>query len=110
MLTAAVVEGRYDPAGLIRFAYRLRPAARGADCRKRSGGEKVAAFVQAARADEIEPAAIGLFVRSHNELARARAAAAKAGIEAIELAVARARPDGSLLAPCTSPRAWSTAP
>jgi len=54
LLTAAVVEGRYDPAGLIRFAYRLRPAARGADCRKRSGGEKVAAFVQAARADEIE--------------------------------------------------------
>jgi superfamily I DNA/RNA helicase len=47
--------------------------------------EKVAAFIQAARADGIEPAAIGLFVRSRNELARARAAAAKAGVEATEL-------------------------
>jgi superfamily I DNA/RNA helicase len=34
--------------------------------------EKVAAFIQAARADGIEPAAIGLFVRSRNELPRAR--------------------------------------
>lgn len=42
--------------------------------------ERVAAFIQAARADGIEPAAIGLFVRSRNELPRARAAAAKAGI------------------------------
>ena len=47
--------------------------------------EKVAAFIQAARADGIEPAAIGVFVRSRNELPRARAAAAKAGIEATEL-------------------------
>ena len=47
--------------------------------------EKVAAFIQAARADGIEPAAIGLFVRSRNELPRARAAVAKAGVEATEL-------------------------
>ena len=47
--------------------------------------EKVAAFIQGARADGIEPAAIGLFVRSRNELPRARAAAVKAGIEATEL-------------------------
>jgi superfamily I DNA/RNA helicase len=47
--------------------------------------EKVAAFIQAARADGIGAAAIGLFVRSRNELPRARAAAAKAGIEATEL-------------------------
>ena len=47
--------------------------------------EKVAAFIQAARADGIEPAAIGLFVRSRNELPRARAAAVKAGAEATEL-------------------------
>ena len=47
--------------------------------------EKVADFIQGARADGIEPAAIGLFVRSRNELPRARAAAVKAGIEATEL-------------------------
>ena len=47
--------------------------------------EKVAAFIQAARADGIEPAAIGLFVRSRNELPRARAAAAKSGMEVTEL-------------------------
>jgi NAD(P)-dependent dehydrogenase (short-subunit alcohol dehydrogenase family) len=47
--------------------------------------EKVAAFIQAARADGIEAAAIGLFVRSRNELPRARAAVAKAGVEATEL-------------------------
>ena len=55
--------------------------------------EKVAAFIQAARADGIEPAAIGLFVRSRNELPRARAAAAKAGIEATELT---GRSDGEI--------------
>lgn len=47
--------------------------------------EKVAAFIQAARADGIEAAAIGLFVRSRNELPRARAAVATAGAEATEL-------------------------
>lgn len=47
--------------------------------------EKVAAFVHAARADGIEPAAIGLFVRSRNELPRARAAAANATVEFTEL-------------------------
>ena len=55
--------------------------------------EKVAAFIQAARADGIEPATIGLFVRSRNELPRARAAAAKAGIEATELT---GRSDGEI--------------
>ncbi|MBM3526873.1 MAG: hypothetical protein FJX62_02180 [Alphaproteobacteria bacterium] len=48
--------------------------------------DKVAGFIRAAIADGIEPAAIGWFVRSRDELARARAAAAKAGVEATELA------------------------
>lgn len=47
--------------------------------------EKVAGFVRAAIADGIEPSAIGLFVRSRDELPRARASAAKAGIGATEL-------------------------
>jgi hypothetical protein len=46
---------------------------------------KVADFIRAALKNGIEPAAIGLFVRSKDELSRARAAAAKAGVEATEL-------------------------
>jgi superfamily I DNA/RNA helicase len=46
---------------------------------------KVADFVRSALADGIEPAAIGLFVGSRDELPRARAAAAKVGVEATEL-------------------------
>ena len=48
--------------------------------------EKVADFIRAVLAEGIEPSAIGVFVRSRNEMPRARAAAAKAGIEATELA------------------------
>src|SRR5262249_17880930 len=48
-------------------------------------GEKVAAFIRAALDEGIEPAAIGVFVRSRNELPRARAAAAKAGVSVTEL-------------------------
>lgn len=47
--------------------------------------ETVAGFIQAALADGVELAAIGLFVRSRDELPRARAAAAKAGVAATEL-------------------------
>jgi hypothetical protein len=47
--------------------------------------EKVAAFIRASLGEGVEPAAIGIFVRSHDELTRARAAAAKAGVEATEL-------------------------
>lgn len=47
--------------------------------------DKVAAFIQAVLAEGVEPAAIGVFVRSRNELPRARAAVAKAGVDATEL-------------------------
>jgi hypothetical protein len=47
--------------------------------------EKVAAFIRAVLAEGVEPAAIGVFVRSRNELPRARAAVAKAGVDATEL-------------------------
>jgi hypothetical protein len=47
--------------------------------------EKVAAFIRAVLAEGVEPAAIGVFVRSRNELPRARAAVAKAGVNATEL-------------------------
>jgi hypothetical protein len=47
--------------------------------------EKVAAFIRAVLAEGVEPAAIGVFVRSRDELPRARAAAAKAGVDATEL-------------------------
>lgn len=47
--------------------------------------EKVAAFIRAVLAEGIEPSAIGVFVRSRNEMARARAAVAKAGVDATEL-------------------------
>ncbi len=47
--------------------------------------DKVAQFIRAALDEGIEPAAIGLFVRSRNELPRARAAAAKAGVKFTEL-------------------------
>jgi superfamily I DNA/RNA helicase len=47
--------------------------------------DKVAAFIQAVLAEGVEPTAIGIFVRSRDELPRARAAAAKAGIDATEL-------------------------
>ena len=63
----------------LRFLTAIAPQLR------RRRAEKVAAFIQAARTDAIEPAAIGLFVRSRNELPRARAAVAKAGVEATEL-------------------------
>jgi superfamily I DNA/RNA helicase len=48
-------------------------------------GEKVAAFIRAALDEGIEPAAIGVFVRSRDELPRARAAAATAGASVTEL-------------------------
>jgi hypothetical protein len=47
--------------------------------------EKIAGFIRTALAEGIEPSAIGVFVRSRNELPRARAAVAKAGIDATEL-------------------------
>jgi superfamily I DNA/RNA helicase len=47
--------------------------------------EKVAAFIRAVLDEGVEPAAIGIFVRSRDELPRARAAAAKAGVGATEL-------------------------
>jgi hypothetical protein len=47
--------------------------------------DKVAGLIQASIVDGVEPAAIGLFVRSRDELPRARAAAAKADVEATEL-------------------------
>jgi len=47
--------------------------------------DKVAGFIRASISDRIEPAAIGLFVRSRDELPRARAAAAKADVEVTEL-------------------------
>jgi hypothetical protein len=47
--------------------------------------EKVAAFIQAVLSEGVEPTAVGLFVRSREELPRARAAAEKAGVEATEL-------------------------
>lgn len=48
-------------------------------------GEGAAAFIRRAIADGIEPGSIGIFVRSRDMLGRARAAAAKAGIETTEL-------------------------
>jgi superfamily I DNA/RNA helicase len=47
--------------------------------------EKVAAFIRAVLNEGVEPAAIGVFVRSRDELPRARAAAARASVEATEL-------------------------
>jgi hypothetical protein len=47
--------------------------------------EKVAAFIRAVLLEGVEPAAIGVFVRSKNELPRARAAVALTGVEATEL-------------------------
>jgi superfamily I DNA/RNA helicase len=47
--------------------------------------EKIAGFIRGSISDGIESAAIGLFVRSRNELPRARAAVAKAEVEATEL-------------------------
>jgi hypothetical protein len=47
--------------------------------------DKVAAFIQAALSVGIEPEAIALFVRSREELPRARAAAARAGVETTQL-------------------------
>lgn len=47
--------------------------------------ETIAAFIRAVLAEGAEPGAIGLFVRSRDELPRARAAVAKAGVEATEL-------------------------
>lgn len=47
--------------------------------------DKIAGFIRSSIADGIEPAAIGLFVRSRDELPRARAAAFKADVEATEL-------------------------
>ena len=47
--------------------------------------EKVAAFIRAVLAEGIEPSAVGIFVRSRNELPRARAAAVRAGVNATEL-------------------------
>lgn len=47
--------------------------------------EKVAAFIRAVLLDGVEPAAIGVFVRSKSELPRARAAVALTGVEATEL-------------------------
>jgi hypothetical protein len=47
--------------------------------------EKVAAFIRAVLLEGVEPAAIGVFVRSKSELPRARAAAALTGVEATEL-------------------------
>jgi hypothetical protein len=47
--------------------------------------EKVAGFIRAVLLEGIEPAAIGVFVRSRDELSRARNAAAAAGVEATEL-------------------------
>ena len=47
--------------------------------------EKVAAFIRAVLAEGIPPGAIGVFVRSRNEMPRARAAVAKAGVDATEL-------------------------
>jgi superfamily I DNA/RNA helicase len=45
----------------------------------------VAAFIRAVLSEGVEPAAIGVFVRSHDELPRARAAAANACITVTEL-------------------------
>lgn len=45
----------------------------------------VAKFVRQARADGIAPAEIGIFVRSANELPRARAAVTAAGCQALEI-------------------------
>jgi superfamily I DNA/RNA helicase len=45
----------------------------------------IAKFIRDSISDGIEPCAIGLFVRSRGELPRARAAAAKANVEATEL-------------------------
>ncbi|MDQ2079047.1 3'-5' exonuclease [Xanthobacteraceae bacterium Astr-EGSB] len=47
--------------------------------------EEVARFIRAACDQGIEPGAIGIFVRSRDQLPRARAAAAKAEVEATEL-------------------------
>jgi len=47
--------------------------------------DKIAEFIRGSISDGIEPAAIGLFVRSRDELPRARAAAAGADVEATEL-------------------------
>ncbi len=47
--------------------------------------EAVAAFIRATLEQGIDPSAIGIFVRSRDELPRARAAAAKAGVDATEL-------------------------
>lgn len=47
--------------------------------------EKVANFIRAVLSEGVEPAAVGIFVRSRDELPRARVAAAKAGVEATEL-------------------------
>jgi superfamily I DNA/RNA helicase len=47
--------------------------------------EKVAVFIRAVLSQGVEPAAIGVFVRSRDQLPRARAAAAKAGTETTEL-------------------------
>lgn len=46
---------------------------------------KVAEFVRAAISDSIEPSAIGIFVRSRDELPRARLVASEADIEVTEL-------------------------
>lgn len=47
--------------------------------------EKVAAFIRALISQGVEPATIGIFVRSRDELPRARAAAAQAGVNVTEL-------------------------
>jgi superfamily I DNA/RNA helicase len=47
--------------------------------------EKVAAFIRTCLEEGVEPAAIGVFVRSRDELPRARAAASKAGVSVTEL-------------------------
>lgn len=48
-------------------------------------GERVAAFIRAALADGIAPDEVGIFVRSEDEMPRARAAVRLAGCEALEL-------------------------
>jgi len=55
--------------------------------------EQVARFIRAAIAEGIEPSSVAIFVRSRNELPRARAAAVKAEVEATELT---GRGDGEL--------------